>query len=342
MRRQADKQRITTLIQIIADAETELVSLTSVQDGTCENAETMMPALYEQTQRSLLVTQQALRQANAQLEQRILQQLRELDRTIEATTSATDQAKEDFLAFLSHELLTPLTSILGWAQMIENQRNPVLVEKAISVIIRNAQRQKELLDDLLDLSRILHNCIDMQLAEVNLNQLVVGCLQALQPLADAHQVKLVLRPSIEELPIFVDQKRMRQVVRNLVENALKFTPAQGTVTVNLQQTPMHAIFSVQDTGKGIPFDSLQTIFQPFLQIERSMGSAGLGLGLALVKGIVERHSGQVYASSSGPGQGSTFTILLPLAKNVREMESKPKRCPATRGCHSRKQRAGIQ
>ncbi|MHB9130053.1 MAG: PAS domain-containing sensor histidine kinase [Armatimonadota bacterium] len=228
---------------------------------------------------------------------------------------AADRAKDEFLAILSHELLTPLTSILGWAQVAEEHPDVGFIRQALSVIVRNAKRQQHLLDDLLDVSRIIHGKVTLTKEPTDLWRLATQAVEGVEQSAKEQQITVVLEPPGTPLPIQADVARMTQVINNLLTNALKFTNAGGTVYVTGCLRDGMAVITVRDTGRGLPPEELPHLFTPFRQYGRGQSSEGLGLGLALVKGFVEMHGGHVYAVSLGLGHGSTFTIELPLAED---------------------------
>lgn len=225
---------------------------------------------------------------------------------------AVDRTKDEFLAVLSHELLTPLTTILGWADFATLNRTPEFRDQAIDVILRNARRQHVLLDNMLDVSRLLHQKLSFLLEPTDLQTISMCSVAALAAHAEAQQISLVCDDGSTPLPVQADPSRLQQAIGNLIENAIKFTSPQGTVTVRNWRNADRAYLSVTDTGRGIPPEELATIFDPFHQVQRDEAQGGLGLGLALVKGIVELHGGRVEVYSAGLGQGSTFTISLPL------------------------------
>jgi len=228
---------------------------------------------------------------------------------------AANRAKDDFLAVLSHELRTPLTTVTAWVRMLREGRVPEPeMSRALEVIDRNVQFQVRLIDDLLDVSRIATHRLTANLSRVELAPLVAAAVDALQHQALTAGVKLAA--DIEAFPEVVrgDAGRLQQVVANLVTNALKFTPAGGAVTVRVRRRGGLAILTVVDTGEGIPAHVLPRVFDRFWQRDATAHRlGGLGLGLAIVRHIVELHHGTVQAASDGPGRGATFTVELPLA-----------------------------
>ena len=223
-----------------------------------------------------------------------------------------DRAKDEFLAVLSHELQTPLTSILGWSEMALNHADIDFLHQSMEVVHRNAHRQKRLVSDLLDISRIIHGKLAIHPEPTELWTLAAQQAESVQHLAGDRGITLALDPPGESLIARVDPARIGQALANLLNNALKFTADGGTVTVSARREDTTARISVTDTGNGIPAEYLAEMFTPFRQLRRDETTGGLGLGLALVKGIVELQAGRVSAASPGLGHGSTFTIELPL------------------------------
>ncbi|HEX2949126.1 MAG TPA: PAS domain-containing protein [Armatimonadota bacterium] len=223
----------------------------------------------------------------------------------------SERAKDQFLAILSHELLTPLTSILGWSQLAQGTDRADLTEQSLAVIERNARRQKRLVDDLLDITRIIHRKLSLQLETCELWNLVEQAVESIQQVAEDDHITLQLLPCDKAVTVRVDPERMLQVISNLLNNAMKFTEPGGTITVTEQSTVECARLIIQDNGIGIPSHVLSKLFQPFVQGDHDNRS-GLGLGLALVKGIIDEHQGSVTAQSEGLGHGSTFVVELPI------------------------------
>jgi PAS domain S-box-containing protein len=225
-----------------------------------------------------------------------------------------NRLKDEFLATLSHELRTPLTVVLGWARMlVRSELEPDRIPHALTVIERNAMAQARLVDDLLDLSLMSRGQLRLKVAETDVATVVRDALEAIVPSAQAKGVSLrvQLPPSVPR--ILVDPQRLQQVIWNLLTNAIKFTPGGGTVTVTSTATRDGVVLSVQDTGRGIAPDFLPLVFEPFLQGEggTTRSVAGLGLGLTIVRRIVEAHGGRVEATSDGIGHGATFRLHLP-------------------------------
>lgn len=223
---------------------------------------------------------------------------------------AADRAKDAFLALISHELKSPLATIISWGDLALD--DPTVRDDALTIILRNAQAQRRIIDDLLDVSRVIYGKMTLELELVDAWEVAKDTTEGLQGMIDEKHLHLVLQPPGKPLPVRADPVRLGQIFSNLLTNAIKFTPADGTITVAGTQDGDLARLSVTDTGRGIPPDRLPLIFRRFQQIGRERISGGLGLGLALVKGLVELHHGRVEASSAGANQGSTFTVWLPL------------------------------
>ena len=232
-----------------------------------------------------------------------------------------DRLKDEFLATLSHELRTPLTSILGWASMIRNgEVEGHNASRAIETIERNARSQARLIDDLLDVSRIITGNLRLDLQPLNLVPIVDAALDALRPTADVKGIRLKTRFSPTVCLVRGDPNRLRQVIWNLLSNAIKFTQRGGTVNIELGCVESTARLTVRDTGEGISAEFLPYVFDRFRQAEGSISrkQGGLGLGLAVVRHLVELHGGTISAESEGLGQGSVFTVDLPLAQERRD------------------------
>ena len=226
-----------------------------------------------------------------------------------------NKAKDELLATVSHELRTPLNSILGWARMIQaGKLDEAGREHAVNAILRNAEVQTRLIEDLLDMSRIAAGRMRLDLERMDLNATIEAALDTVRQAARAKNITLeaVLDTSVETIEGAPD--RLQQVLWNLVMNAVKFTPPGGRVDVSSQRRADTVTVVVADTGEGIGPDLLPHVFEPFLQGSNSGRNSvgGLGLGLALVRRLVELHGGRVSAESPGPGLGATFTVTLPL------------------------------
>ena len=232
-----------------------------------------------------------------------------------------DRLKDEFLATLSHELRTPLTSILGWASMIRNDEvDPANIARAIETIERNARSQARLIDDLLDVSRIITGNLRLELHPLNLSTIVEAAVDALRPTAGAKGIEL--HAEVESITFLVrgDANRLRQVIWNLLSNGIKFTQRGGSVRITLAVVDSMVRITVVDTGEGISPEFLPYVFDRFRQAEGSISrkQGGLGLGLAVVRHLVELHGGSVSAESGGFGNGSTFTVDLPMVAERRD------------------------
>lgn len=251
-----------------------------------------------------------LKQLEAQRSQLLVQE----QRAREAAETA-NRLKDEFLAVLSHELRSPLNPILGWSRLLQGGKlNPTRQAEALATIERNAKLLSQLIEDLLDISRIMQGKLTLTTSPVNLKSAIAAALETVRLAAEAKQIDIVLDLEGAIEPIVGDAARLQQVVWNLLANAIKFTPKGGQVTVELRQVDLLAQIRVADTGKGINAQFLPDVFEYFRQEDGSTTRkfGGLGLGLAIVRQIVEMHGGTVAAESPGEGQGSAFTVSLPL------------------------------
>ncbi len=234
-----------------------------------------------------------------------------------AVAESADRAKDEFLAVLSHELRTPLNAVYGWARMLRTGqiRDAEQVTRALEVIERNANAQVQLVDDLLDVSRVITGKMRLNVRSVDLRGVIEAALDAMRPAADAKGLRVHTLLDPRAGPITGDPDRLQQVMWNLLSNAVKFTPRGGQVQIHLQRSNSHVEIVVSDTGQGIPPSVRPMIFERFRQADSSSTRphSGLGLGLALVKHLVELHGGGIEAQSAGEGRGATFVVRLPLA-----------------------------
>src|SRR5581483_6868856 len=232
--------------------------------------------------------------------------------TIQAELEKSNQSKDLFLAMLSHELRTPLTPILGWSRILhENVNDPTAVRQGIEAIERNARLQSQLVDDLLDMSRIIAGKIELTRAPQDLNQIIRYALETVQTRVDTQMLDLAPGP----LPVHGDPTRLEQVVWNLLANAVKFTPAHGRIRIRSRLEGEYCQVEVSDTGIGIHPEKLQTIFEHFQQLETgpSRRHSGLGIGLAIAQSLVDMHGGWIKAESEGAGRGARFTVAIPVS-----------------------------
>jgi len=232
-----------------------------------------------------------------------------------AEAERLNRLKDEFLSTLSHELRTPLNAILGWSQILRARRtDEAMMNHALETIERNARSQVQLIDDLLDVSRIIMGKIRLNVHAVELLPVIESAMDTVRPAADAKNIRLQLVLDPAAGPVLGDSERLQQIVWNLLSNAIKFTPKGGRVQVGLKRINSHVEIVVTDTGKGISAEFLPYVFDRFRQADSSItrSFSGLGLGLAIVRQLVELHGGTVHAESSGEDQGATFTVKLPL------------------------------
>lgn len=276
----------------------------------------------EQAVRNLQHSEQALRAANIN------------EQSARTEAEAANRLKDEFLAVLSHELRTPLSPILGWAKLLQvGKFDQAQTKKALVSIEHNAKIQAQLVEDLLDISKILQKKLTLDAQPVDLVEVITAAIETLQPAAQekAIQLKTVLE-SVGK--VFGDANRLQQIVQNLLANAIKFTPKDGTIQIELQQRVLHPQFtpvrldstsktyaqiSITDNGKGFAPEFLPHLFESFRQEDskttRQFG--GLGLGLSIVRQLTELHDGSIQAESAGEGQGATFRVLLPLMQSTQ-------------------------
>jgi signal transduction histidine kinase len=241
--------------------------------------------------------------------------LYEREKSARADAEAANRAKDEFLAMLSHELRTPLNAILGWAHILGTAAlaKPA-ADRALETIVRNAKLQARMVEELLDLSRIITGKLYLDVQEVYLGPILSQIVEATRPAAEAKRITVRTFLDPEVGPVLGDPDRLQQAIWNLVSNAIKFTPKGGAVEVKLDRVSSNARISIADNGEGIADDVLPFIFDRFTQGDSSprRHHYGLGLGLAIVRHLVEAHGGSVSAHSDGPGHGALFTVRLPL------------------------------
>ena len=277
---------------------------------------------------ALLTLNETAQKARADAEQAAAQNER-LYRQAEESS----RLKEEFLATISHELRTPLSAILGWTRMLRmGQLSEENAAKALDTIERNARAQAQLVDDLLDVSRIITGKLRMDVRPADPNSFIDAAVEAVKPAADAKGVRVQKVVDTGLISIPGDPVRLQQVVWNLLSNAIKFTPRGGRVQIYSQRVNSHLEIVVSDTGQGISPDFLPHVFDRFRQADQktSRQHGGMGLGLAIVRHLVEMHGGSVRASSEGEDKGATFTVMLPIAP-VYQIDSSGSRVhPAAR------------
>ncbi len=251
---------------------------------------------------------------NTELEQRVAERTAQLE-AAKAEAEAANRAKDDFLATLSHELRTPLNAILGWTHILSTHLDDRdTAAQAIEVIERNAVTQARLINDILEVSRIITGKMTLNLLPIEIGPIIEAAIVAARPAVDAKAIQLDVSLSTDACQILGDASRLQQVVANLLSNAIKFTPEGGKIMVTLGRAGSKCELAVTDTGQGIDGDFLPFIFDRFRQAESASTRryGGLGLGLAIVRHIVELHGGTVHATSTGQGQGASFVVRLPV------------------------------
>jgi signal transduction histidine kinase/ActR/RegA family two-component response regulator len=237
------------------------------------------------------------------------------ERLARADAEAANRSKDEFLATLSHELRTPLNTMLGWVHLLRyGKLDSATTARGIDVLERSTRTQAQLIDDLLDVSRIVTGKLRLETRPTELPAVIEAAIEAVRPAVEARGVELAVQLDPSAGPVMGDATRLQQIVWNLLSNAVKFTPRGGKIEVTLERAGSEARITVCDTGQGIPAAFLPYLFERFRQADtgstRTYG--GLGLGLAIVRHLVELHGGTVQAASDGPGKGATFTVLLPI------------------------------
>jgi signal transduction histidine kinase/ActR/RegA family two-component response regulator len=252
---------------------------------------------------------------------------------------SVNRIKDQFLAVLSHELRSPLNPILGWAELLQRRKaEESTVQRALATIVRNVKLQIQLIDDLLDVSRILRGKMELNLRPIQLATVVTAALETVRARAAEKNLKINTDFPPDISPIMGDLGRLQQVVSNLLSNAIKFTPPEGHITIRIVETDETVQIQIQDTGKGISAEFLPHVFDYFRQADnrttRQFG--GLGLGLAIVQHITEQHGGAVKVDSPGQGLGATFTVEFPVVTHHQPaITSSP-------SCASLDELAGLQ
>jgi signal transduction histidine kinase/ActR/RegA family two-component response regulator len=276
--------------------------------------------------RAIVVLQQKARELESEIAERknveealhsVMDELKKLlisEQLARAEAEMANRMKDEFLATVSHELRTPLNAIIGWTHMLRNGKlNSKSMDRAFETIDRNAKAQAQLVEDLLDVSRVITGKLQLVIGPVDVAAVINAAIDSVQPAATSKeiQIEVTLDPTIRH--ISGDANRLQQVVWNLLSNAIKFTPAQGRVNVSLKRKDAGVQISVADTGNGIDPAFVPFIFDRFRQADggTTRRYGGLGLGLSIVRHLVELHGGMVEANSAGEGKGATFTITLP-------------------------------
>jgi signal transduction histidine kinase len=263
--------------------------------------------------------QAALQEANQELESRVQERTAALNRALRSEREARAEAerqsrlKDEFLATLSHELRTPMNAILGWLAILESGKPIREVHAALAIIARNAHLQARLIEDLLDMNRLMIGNVHLELSRVEVGQLLQTTMQSLQPAADARRVQLIASVESNAGEILADPRRLQQVLWNLVHNAIKFSVHEGRVEIHVHRLDDALQIVIKDDGQGIAPEFLPYVFERFRQQDASATrvGVGLGLGLSIAKHLVELHGGTIEALSAGNGQGATFTVRMP-------------------------------
>jgi PAS domain S-box-containing protein len=280
------------------------------------------------------VTERVIRESQLQAQLEARSELLANEKAARREAEEANRLKDEFLATISHELRTPLTAIVGWSTLLRaGDLTPAAATRAVETIYRNANAQTQLISDLLDVSRIISNKLVLSMSSVSLTSLVERALDAFKPESEARNI--ALQPTIEPgLPeISADPERLQQIVWNLLSNAVKFTPEGGTIQISVKRIDARVEISVTDSGIGIDSKFLPFVFDRFRQANSATtrDHGGLGLGLSIVRELVELHKGSVHVHSEGTGKGSTFAVVLPIGsperQNARESAGGPEGVP---------------
>lgn len=242
-----------------------------------------------------------------------------------AEAEKANRMKDEFLAMVTHELRTPLTPILGWIRMLRrNELEPEMVSGALESIERAAKYQESIINDLLDVSRIIRGKLHLESKEIYLSSVIEASLEVVRPMADAKNIAIKCSNDAPGMLVYGDAGRLKQVMWNVLSNAAKFTPQGGQIKLEIQLKDSYAQITISDNGAGIRPDFLPYVFDSFRQDDTRIneGLGGLGLGLALVRHLTEMHGGNVTAQSLGVGQGATFIIRLPLVESAKQTKRK--------------------
>ena len=240
---------------------------------------------------------------------------------------AASVAKDEFLSVVSHELRTPLNAILGWARILQNNHtDPEVLLKGLETILRNTQIQTQLIEDILDFSRIISGKLRLEVEQINLTEVIEAAIDVVTPAANAKNIRIekIFDPNCV---VSGDASRLQQVLWNVLTNAVKFTPKGGRVQILMRRSNSSVEISVSDTGEGITPEFLPFVFGRFQQSDktRARRHGGLGLGMAITRHIIELHGGTIRADSAGEGKGATFTVHLPVMIAQRKNSSEPNR-----------------
>ena len=232
-----------------------------------------------------------------------------------------DSAKDRFIAAVSHELRTPITVIQGWAQILSHADGEMMRLPAAAAIEQSARAQARLIEDLLEMSRLVMNKLQLQKSRVDLSNIVIEAAAMIRPAAEAKHIDVKVAVPREECVVDGDSVRLEQILWNLMQNAVKFTPAGGQVELRLASDGRFARMTVSDDGDGITADLLPHLFDPFRQGDGAASKGGLGLGLAISRQLAAAHGGTIEAQSDGAGKGAHFTVRIPLGSAAPELRS---------------------
>jgi signal transduction histidine kinase len=255
-----------------------------------------------------------LQEALASVEQQVDDRTHALSKTMAELEEAT-HLRDQFLATASHELRTPLNAIVGWVHVLKSGAAKSDADRghAVAAIERNAKIQTRLIEDLLDVSRMIQGRVSLTTAPMNLRAIIDAAVDTIRPAAAARRITLEIHCNDATLPVIGDDQRLQQVIWNLLSNSVKYSPEGGTVTVSAGREDGSAVVRVTDNGEGIDASFLPHVFEPFRQGSAKTMRSGLGLGLAIVKQLVDLHGGRIVAESAGVGHGAQFTVTIPLA-----------------------------
>jgi signal transduction histidine kinase len=324
VRRSLDEMSLPILVLTVQGGKADVVQ------GLTAGANDYLSKPYDEAELLARVTSlHRLRKLSDELRGERMRQRELLLQAREASLRAerANRAKDDFLATVSHELRTPLNAIAGWVRLLASSSlSPQRAADALDTIDRNVRAQTRLIDDLLDVSRIISGKLNLALEPTDMADVVGAAVEALRPQAEAKQISLQVDIATAAATTLGDASRLQQVVWNLLANALKFTPSGGKVEVRLQSQDAWLELVIRDDGQGIAADALPLIFDRFNQAESSFtrSHGGLGLGLAIVRHLIDLHGGRVSAESAGPGSGATFRVLVPLSQGEVAVSSPSK------------------
>lgn len=294
-----------------------IVVLSGLNDETaavaCVNAGAQDYLIKGQVDSHLLIRSLRYAVARGGLE-RERSQLLERERAARSQAEAANRAKDEFLAMVSHELRTPLSAMVGWSRMLRSGKlDPITADRGMDAIERNARAQTQLIEDLLDISRITTGKLRLKTRPLELHPIIKETVEAMRPAAEAKEISVQAELDATAGYISGDPDRLQQIIWNLLSNSIKFTPSGGRINVQLQRLKTHVEITVSDTGEGISREFLPYVFERFRQADSSVTRkhAGLGLGLSIVRYLVEHHGGVIEAQSAGEGQGATFRVMFP-------------------------------